>query len=570
MSTPEHEPEVHPPDMVGVDFLGKYELIAKLGRGGMADVFLAAAAGPHAFNKLVVVKRLRNCMAENDTYVRMFLDEAKISARLNHANIVQTYEVGDEDGNFFIIMEYLEGQPVNRIFARVFPQEPPPSGVKPRVERALWVRIIAEALSGLHSAHELVDYDGTPLSIVHRDLTPHNIFVTYDGVVKILDFGIAKAVLNTTQTETGVFKGKVNYTAPEQVTGYALDRRADIFSVGVTLWELLAGKRMRDGDAVNTLRELVKESPAPRLSSVVPDISPQLDEIVARATEHDPDKRYQTALEMRQALLGWFKTAAVDPSELDPGAMVSNLFADRRQRVREQIRAFLDRAPLPRSSNPRASQSSFSGRILPLLEDGSHSSHEGAVVTPTMQTLELSAASRVSRHKVLLAAAFVAVGAGIGLVAATRGSGDETTAQPAPAHATTGSLHIASEPSHAAIVIDGRPSGRTPLKTTVAPGQHTVVISMPGYVDAVLELTVTEGATIDQAIVLRPTPEASAEPSASSTSSARQTRRWTPRPRGSAPQPEKAPPAAPQPSRGGIQILEDDPPPPKVNVEIIQ
>ena len=169
------------------------------------------------------------------------------------------------------------------------------------------MRIAAEALAGLHYAHELCDYDGTALGIVHRDVTPHNIFVTYDGTVDG-DFGIAKAAFNTTHTETGVFKGKVHYMAPEQALGANINRRADIFLLGVTLWELLAGRRLRQGDTVSTLIRLTSE-PVPRLSTVVSDIAPALDDILAKATELDPGKRFATALEMRRELDLYLRTA---------------------------------------------------------------------------------------------------------------------------------------------------------------------------------------------------------------------------------------------------------------------
>src|SRR5262249_24981994 len=157
--------------------------------------------GPASFSKLVVIKRHRGQSgADSETALRMFLDEAKLSARLHHPNIVQTYEVGVEDGDYFIVMEYLEGQPLHRIIKAVVTRAP---GAASFTQRA-WAKIVADVLNGLHYAHELRDYDGTPLDIVHRDVSPQNVFVTYDGVVKVVDFGIAKAALNTTHTDTGV------------------------------------------------------------------------------------------------------------------------------------------------------------------------------------------------------------------------------------------------------------------------------------------------------------------------------------------------------------------------------
>ncbi|MDB4940788.1 MAG: serine/threonine protein kinase, partial [Labilithrix sp.] len=216
---------------------GKYQLFASLGRGGMADVFLAVARGQMGFNKLAVVKRLRQALAEEAAFRTMFLDEARLAARLSHPNIVHTYEVGEQDGVYFIAMEYLEGQSLNKVMKEALRRK---DGLEPEVS----ARIIADALGGLGYAHGLADYDGRPLGIIHRDVSPHNIFVTYDGHTKLVDFGIAKAALSSTETEVGVLKGKVAYMSPEQAMGGRIDQRADIFAMGIVLWELLARQRL--------------------------------------------------------------------------------------------------------------------------------------------------------------------------------------------------------------------------------------------------------------------------------------------------------------------------------------
>jgi serine/threonine-protein kinase len=195
----------------------------------MADVFLAMAQGPGAFNKLVVVKRLRRITDTDGRHVLMFMDEAKLSARMNHPNIVQTYEVGSDQGDYFIVMEYLEGQTLKHVVRAVSQGAHGAAAFR----RGTWLRIVAEMLRGLHYAHELRDFDGAPLGIVHRDVSPHNIFITYDGAVKLVDFGVAKATVNSTHTESGIYKGKLTYMSPEQVTaGKTVDRRADIFAAG--------------------------------------------------------------------------------------------------------------------------------------------------------------------------------------------------------------------------------------------------------------------------------------------------------------------------------------------------
>ena len=211
-----------------------YTLVAKLGQGGMAEVYLALAPGPQGFQKLVVVKRLHMNMEDEPMLVAMFLDEARIAARLAHPNVVQTNDVGEHEGSHFIAMEYLEGQPFDRILKHAVRDGE-------RLPMRLAARIIADALDGLHYAHEACDYDGTPLGVVHRDVSPHNLFVTYDGVVKLLDFGIAKATTQVVETRTGLVKGKFAYMAPEQARSAPADRRADVFAMGVVLWESIAG-----------------------------------------------------------------------------------------------------------------------------------------------------------------------------------------------------------------------------------------------------------------------------------------------------------------------------------------
>src|SRR6185437_8026107 len=242
----------------GANTLGKYRLIAELGHGGMAEVYLAVVRGPAGFNKLVVIKQIRPQLAEDPEFLAMFLDEARLAARLSHPNVVQTNEVGQEGSRYFIAMEYLEGQPLNRVLHRV-----QKTGGIPL---ALHVKILSDVLGGLHHAHELADFDGTPLEVVHRDVTPHNVFITYDGQVKVVDFGIAKALNSSAETRTGVLKGKVAYMAPEQARGERCDRRADVFSVGVMLWEAATGRRLWKGvpDITILQRLLAGDIPRPR------------------------------------------------------------------------------------------------------------------------------------------------------------------------------------------------------------------------------------------------------------------------------------------------------------------
>ncbi|MGD0530409.1 MAG: serine/threonine-protein kinase, partial [Polyangiaceae bacterium] len=266
--------------------VGRYRLIAELARGGMGIVYLALVRGPGGFNKLFVVKVLKEHMSEDPKLVFMFLEEARLAAKLNHPNVVQTIEVGSDRGQHFIAMEYLDGQSLHRIVARgrrtavVFPQH-------------FQLYVLMELLEGLQYAHGVTDFDGTPMRLVHRDVSPQNVLVTYDGLVKILDFGIAKALDSSNDTRTGMLKGKVAYMAPEQASGEPLDGRADVFAVGAMLWEAAVGDRMwsRTSNDLQILHALMNGT-IPRPRDANPNIDPRLERMILKATSYRPADRH--------------------------------------------------------------------------------------------------------------------------------------------------------------------------------------------------------------------------------------------------------------------------------------
>ena len=309
---------------------GKYHMFASLGRGGMADVFLAVARGPMGFNKLAVVKRLRSNLAGDPSFRNMFLDEARLAARLNHPNVIHTYEVGEQDGVYFIAMEYLEGQSLNKVIREAVKREEV-------LDQGFCARIAADALAGLQHAHELNDYDGKPLGIIHRDVSPHNIFVTYDGHTKLVDFGIAKEALSSTETEVGVLKGKVAYMAPEQAVGGPIDPRADVFAMGIVLWELLTRQRLMTGDSAAVILNRLLNSPIPAVSTARHDVDPELDAIVARALEKDPRYRFQSAQEMRDALDRFISSTGKTVRQDEIGRTVGAMFMHVREEVQQKI-----------------------------------------------------------------------------------------------------------------------------------------------------------------------------------------------------------------------------------------
>lgn len=335
--------------------LGKYRLLAELGRGGMAQVYLAVASGPAGFHKLLVVKQIDADLAEDPEFVTMFLDEARLAARLNHPNVVQTYEVGQDGGRYFIAMEYLEGQPFSSAIGRLARK----LGVM-TVEMQL--RVVVEALAGLHYAHELCDFDGSHLAVVHRDMSPHNIFVTYSGQVKVVDFGIAKACTSSVRTQTGVMKGKVGYMGPEQTRGEGVDRRADVFSVGVILWEIAVGKRLFAGVPDYVVMQRIIDGDIPTPSSVCSSVSPRLEEIILQAMAAAPEDRFQTAADLGAELEAYLKDRGELGTTRDVGQLMAEHFAERRARIDTIIEAELATdapasiADLPRLPRPAASE----------------------------------------------------------------------------------------------------------------------------------------------------------------------------------------------------------------------
>jgi serine/threonine-protein kinase len=344
--------------------LGKYRFVASLGHGGMAEVFLAVAIGPAGFNKLQVIKRLRPVLAEDADLRAMFLDEARLAARLNHRNVVQTNEVDLVDGQYFMAMEYLDGQPLSRVLQRL-------KEVGKIMPVPVILRVLEEVLHGLQYAHDLADYDGTPLGVVHRDISPQNVFLTYDGQVKIVDFGIAKAARRVVETQTGVIKGKVSYMAPEQAfsSSDAIDRRADLFSVGVILWETLAERRLWQGMGDPEIIAALL-SDVPRIAEVRPDAPPELARVCDRALELSADDRYPSAAAFRADLELAGRAAKAE----DLGALLDGLFREQRAHIKKLLARQVDLVQrdgdselldLDRGSLPRGMRSRTPSSIPP-------------------------------------------------------------------------------------------------------------------------------------------------------------------------------------------------------------
>lgn len=488
---------------------GKYRVIAELGHGGMADVYLAVVQGPVGFNKLQVIKQLRPHLAEVPDFLTMFLDEARLAARLNHPNVVQTNEVVEEGNRYFIAMEYLDGQSLDRILRR--------ASKDARLTLPMRLRILADVLAGLHYAHELTDFDGTPLRVVHRDVTPHNVFVTYDGQVKVVDFGIAKAANGSAETRTGVLKGKIAYMPPEQAKSDPVDRRADIFSVGLMLWECICDERPWKNLSDIQILSRLGQGQLPNLRDAKPDAPLELERIFMKATALRREDRYATAADMQADLEQYLERVGGRAGSRDLGKVISEMYAEKRAEIRTIIEAQLRNAKQPNNGEYQAAllsrldvPGSYSMNQSPPSMVPNIGEHLQGEDTPTTAATPLSRSTSASRPAVassLPAAASprrsMALGAGI--AAALLGAvglgvfitqklapPSSQLVQPtgeaqvqqigAPPASTLAELSVRAEPASAKVFLDDAPlSNPAKVKLPRDGATHKLRAEAPGY-----------------------------------------------------------------------------------------
>jgi serine/threonine protein kinase len=303
------------------DVVGRYEVVAPLAEGGMGQIVLAHATGAGGFRKRVVLKRLRPELASEAAYVRMLLDEARTLATLDHPNIVQVVDVVLHEGAVYLVMEYLSGWDGRRVITRA---KKSASGPGVPVEAAL--AIAMGACAALDYAHKKTGDDGAPLGIVHRDISPANLFCTGDGGVKVIDFGIARSTIKEHQTETGMVRGKLPYMSPEQCRGTPVDARSDVFSLGVTLYELLTGSLPHRGTDDFDLRKAIVERPPPPISTIRPCLAPSIEAVLLSALEKDPSRRPQTAASLAAALHAAARGESLDLSPFALAGHLADLF----------------------------------------------------------------------------------------------------------------------------------------------------------------------------------------------------------------------------------------------------
>ncbi|MGC4089490.1 MAG: serine/threonine-protein kinase [Polyangiaceae bacterium] len=460
--------------------IGRYEVVASLGEGGMARVYLALQRGAFDSAKLVVIKQVRPELASDDDFLAMFMDEARIALRLHHPNVIHTYEVMAERPDFCLIMEYLEGQTLLQLLRRTGREAFP-------LEMHVWV--LSQVLAGLHHAHGLIDLDGTPLGIVHRDVSPSNVFVTAAGEVKLLDFGIAKAAGAVSLTQQGIMKGKLGYAAPEQCLAQASDARADIFAVGVMLWEAIAGRRRMSGDTgIAALQARVTDQ-EPAIETVVADVAPELAELCRRALAFDPEKRFASALEFQQALEKYLEASNSRAGSAALAELMQKQFAPEFTQLRTKVEAQVQ-------EGRRSAARPLLEELRPVEELPSVSRYAVATVGPgKSRSRQLFAGLGVAG---LLATAY-AFGAGgrrpeatppqASVHAAVAPSAIPSAAAPpsialAPTPAPLAKVHVTLvvNPPRAQLLLDGQRVENPFVREVAADdGEHVLEISAAGY-----------------------------------------------------------------------------------------
>src|SRR6187399_1018296 len=315
--------------------LGDCELLLRIGRGGMATVWVAREKRPgEKEDRLVAVKAMLPELAEEPEFVRMFLDEVRLVRSIRHHNVVNVHDVGEHDGVMWMSMEWVEGESLHTVIAE--------AGKRRAIPPELAVKVIADAASGLHAAHELRDMDGSLRGVVHRDISPHNILIGTNGVVKIVDFGVAKAVGRVSEaTRAGQLKGKFGYMSPEQALGKGVDRRSDIFSLGIVLFELTTSRRLFRGEHVLETLRLVISGAIPKPTLIDAKYPLELERIVLKALERNVSARYQTAAELGHDLQAYLKAERLIVPQSGVAGILKRVVGERIEQRRKAVRGAL-------------------------------------------------------------------------------------------------------------------------------------------------------------------------------------------------------------------------------------
>lgn len=466
--------------------VGRYELLQRLGHGGMATVYLGRATGKAGFEKLVAVKVIHPHLGQEPEFVEMFLDEARIAARLHHPHVVEILDLGEDAGEFYMVMEYVEGSTLSSLL-RCLRREDAYLSVPSMM------RIVADACEGLAAAHELRDPDGQPYRLVHRDVSPQNLLVSLDGWVKVMDFGIMKAAGKRSNTLTGQLRGKLAYMAPEQAQSRQLDRRTDLFALGAVLWEMCTNRRLFAADTDAKTIEKVTRCEVPSVLELRPDLPPEIDHILRRALARDPDDRYATAEEMLEDARSVLRQSSVTVHPRRVLGQTMRAHFSGRVDYARAARAVVEGTAAP-ADTVSVAHPGTNGRVAELATTPVPTSEmetpSAGVPVQQESTLTTSIATAPARYWTLWLL-LPLLGAAIGTLLVTRGG---TNDEPDPARegisavvetsAATGFGNgepamikwvFNTEPQHAVVLIDGEPQpGHTPLEVVLPASEESV------------------------------------------------------------------------------------------------
>ena len=470
--------------------LSRYQVLGRLATGGMAEVWLARSVGIAGFEKRVVVKTILPHLKQSQQFVTMFINEARLAAMINHPNCVQIFDLGEEGDTLYIAMEYLEGFSFSRLLSRARQNNV-------TLSEPVVARIIMDAASGLDHAHRLKDGQGNPVGLVHRDVSPDNLLVGFSGQVKVVDFGIAKAVtpgIVSQTTSAGTVKGKHGYIAPEYLLGQPVDARADVFALGVVLYRALTGRRPFKGDTETLVSMAVLEHDPTPPSELVPGLAVGLSDVTMMALAKDPAKRFESARAMRQAI-----EAAVRPAELeDVAEMMATLWPEG-----DPDRAVLHtlaQGEREELSNPAISAVSSTSRVMPDAAPVAAVDPPPTVSSPSFERVEpVFDETPRKRRGWLVAAALVALVAVAGLGVALKGRTRPSLTKPGQAHVSV------VVPLEVQVLVDEAESGAAPVELDLTPGEHVVrFVNKAKGIDVSQAVTVAAG----QLVVISELPKA--------------------------------------------------------------
>jgi len=473
------------------DRFGDYVILKRLAAGGMAEVYLARKGGLGGFTRPVAVKVILPHLSSNERFVRMFLDEARLAVFLDHAHIAQTIDLGEVDGQYFIAMEFAHGEDLQSISVTTRKSGrllPLPYAAK----------ILSQIAEGLYYAHTKTDKSGRPLGIVHRDISPHNIILTFDGLAKLIDFGVAKARVTFQEEEDGVLKGKFSYMSPEQIRGMPIDPRSDIFALGIVLWEVCTGAHLyRESSELLTMEAILRK-PVPMPRELRGDMPPDLEAIILKALAKRSVDRFQTAFEMHQALEGYLNRSgwSVGTPHLsefmkklfpEEYAEIRNLLASERQSQEQEAKRrkeeFIPWEPYKNTGESKAQAASAEANAAPAPQPVTQ-----PITIPPRPSDRPTPAGRENRHSqglsrpmiVIIVLLLLMCAAGAYILVDLGGKKNQV---PSVQAATSGTLKVSSDPPGAEVTLRGQSHGMTPAIIESVPLDEdlTLRIEKKGY-----------------------------------------------------------------------------------------